>query len=582
MKDKLSRRVGRRTLLLSAGLLLWFAVLILRLVQLQVIEHPKYQKRVLDQKQNETVIIPDRGTIYDRSGVILARSIPATSIALTYREADTPDELYDRLATLSPVLKLDSKDKTIIRTRIKNEASFIYLKRKVDPKIVERIRALQLEGIVYEEEPQRFYPQKTLAAHVLGRVDRDGLGQSGIERSYDTVLGGEPGRRLNLRDARQRNFEFEILERPVPGMDIYLALDETIQYYAMRALEETRKRTGAKWGTAIVSHPVSGEILAMVTVPGYDSNDKNATEATGANNKAIHYSFDPGSTFKIVTATAALESERFRMNETFDCSLGYRQLGAARLWDHKKMGHITFAEMFIHSSNVGVSYLADRLQKDNMYQTIKDFGFGQKTGIDLPAEHKGIFHPPADWTKYTQNYLSVGYEINVTAVQLLQALNIVANRGLLVPLHMVKDIPQAPEFLAGKELPMRRIFPEHIMDRLTALLTLVVSEGTGIKAQVPGYSVAGKTGTAQKRDPVTGSYTSKAHRSSFMGFLPVDNPVLSIIVVVDDPQGVYYGGDVAAPVFREIAEYSLRYLQADSRRKDLQQLLAADFGRKGP
>jgi len=270
------------------------------------------------------------------------------------------------------------------------------------------------------------------------------------------------------------------------------------------------------------------------------------------------------------------------MNEIFDCSLGYRQLGAARIWDHKKLNSLSFSEIFIHSSNVGVTCIADRLGQETMFQIIKDFGFGQKTGIDLPAEYAGIFHSLSDWTKYSHNYLSVGYEIGVTAVQMLQALNIVANRGRLVPLRMVKAIPQAPEALPQAEMSAQRIFPEHIMDRLASLLEQAVFEGTGTQAQVPGYSVAGKTGTAQKRDPVTKSYTNKAHMASFMGFIPAKNPILSIIVVVDDPQVIYYGGDVAAPVFKEIAEYSLRYLQADSRRKDLLPLLSADAGRRQP
>ncbi|NOR15185.1 MAG: hypothetical protein GQ544_05740, partial [Candidatus Aminicenantes bacterium] len=399
---------------------------------------------------------------------------------------------------------------------------------------------------------------------------------------YNTVLGGKQGRRLNFRDARMRNFEFEILERPIPGMDIYLSIDETIQYFALRALEKARKKTNANWGTVIVSHPATGEILAMANVPGFDSNDKNVKAARADNNKAIHHTFDPGSTFKIVTATAALESDLFRMTEIFDCSDGYRMVGRRRITDHKKLDHLKFSEVFIHSSNVGVTLIADRLGQETMFQIIKDFGFGKKTGIDLPAEYAGIFHSHSDWKKYSHNYLSIGYEINVTAVQMLQALNIVANRGRLVPLRMVKDIPQAPEALPRSEMGYGRIFPEHIMDRLASILEQVVFEGTGTQAQVPGYAVAGKTGTAQKLDPVTKTYSHKAHMASFMGFIPTDNPVLSIIVVVDDPQGVYYGGDVAAPVFKEIAEHSLRYLQADSRRKDLLPLLTADTRRQDP
>lgn len=582
MKDKQSKRVRKRTLLLGSGLILWFAVLILRLVQLQVIEHPKYKKRVLNQKQNESVITPERGTIYDRSGTILARSIPSTSIALRPKEGDSQEILFEKVTKLRPVLALDSKDIRRIQSQIKKEASFIWLKRKVKSQTMKRVEELAIPGISYEEEPQRYYPQKSLVSHVLGRVDLDGVGQSGIERSYNTVLGGKQGRRLNFRDARLRNFEFEILEHPVPGKDIYLAIDETIQYYALRALEAARKKTKAKWGTVIVSHPATGEILAMANVPGFDSNDKKVDPTRADNNKAIHHIFDPGSTFKIVTATAALESDLFQMNETFDCSDGYRMLGYRRISDHKKLDHLTFPEIFVHSSNVGVTLIADRLGQESMFQIIKDFGFGQKTGIDLPAEYAGIFHSLSEWKKYSHDYLSVGYEIGVTAVQMLQALNIVANRGRFVPLRMVKDIPQAQDALPQAEMSFRRIFPEHIMDRLASILEQAVFEGTGTQAQVPGYIVAGKTGTAQKIDPVTKTYSRTAHMASFMGFIPADNPVLSIIVVVDDPQGVFYGGDVAAPVFKEIAERSLRYLQADSRRKDLLPLLTADSRRQHP
>jgi len=259
MKDKPSRRVRKRTLFLGSGLLLWFAVLILRLVQLQVIEHTKYKKRVLNQKQNESVITPERGTIYDRSGTILARSIPAISIALRPQAEETQEILFAKVKKLRSVLALDAADIRRIQGQIKKDASFIWVERKVDSKTVEYIKSLSMAGIAYEEEPQRFYPQKTLVSHVLGRVDVDGIGQSGIERSYNSVLGGKQGRRLNFRDARQRNFEFEILENPVSGKDIYLAIDETIQYYALRSLEKARRNTKAKWGTVIVSHPATGD-----------------------------------------------------------------------------------------------------------------------------------------------------------------------------------------------------------------------------------------------------------------------------------------------------------------------------------
>ena len=552
MKSLYQKRIQKRTAILIVFFLIWFGTISFRLIQLQVLSHKRLKTIVSQQNQDKTEILPKRGTIYDRYGNILARSLPCPSVSYTPTENETQEVQYKRIRNLKKILNLTKEKIQTIKSRIDENRPFTWIKRKIDPATANQIKEMDLPGVSFQEESNRFYPQGSLAAYTLGRVDIDEIGQSGIEYRYNSILQGEKGERLNLRDAKRRGYRFETLKNPIPGEDLVLTIDETIQYYAARALKRAMVNSDAKWGTVIVSHPATGEILAMASCPEIDLNHPPKPVTLLDQNPAIHFTFESGSAFKIITASAALESGLVSPNDVFDCSPGTRQIANKTFRDHEKFEKLTFSEIIIHSSNVGTTYVGDKIGEELINTMIRNYGFGAITGIDLPAEENGLLHPMDDWSALSLPSLSIGYEVSVTATQMLQAVNIVANHGVLVPFQIVKNIPKDPS-------GYRRVISENTAKELTKMLGGVVREGTGIQAQINGYQVAGKTGTAQKFDPALGRYTSSAHLAVFVGFVPTDDPVLSMIIVIDQPQGKYYGGDVAAPVFKEIGTLVLRH-----------------------
>lgn len=561
MKYQREKKINNRTFILLSFLFIWLCVVVLRLVELQVINHTESRAKVLDQNHDIEAIFPQRGTIFDRSGTILARSLPRPSIFYYPPKDESLDSHRKKINTLRRILDLSPKNLASIVSRIKEGKSFIWIKRKVKPELAARVKELNLNGIHFDNENKRFYPQGKRAAQLIGRVNIDDQGQSGIEYKYNTILAGEKGKRLILRDAKHREYRFEILKVPEPGKDLILTIDETIQYIAEKELASALRKTQALWGTVILSHPATGEILAMASFPTFDLNNPPTNISRVDRNYAIHHTFDPGSTFKIVTASAALEYNSVRLHEVFDCTPGKIRIPGNTVWDHKKMGVLTFPDVIIHSSNVGTIQIGERIGKDHMHAMIKAYGFGEKTGIDLPAEERGIFRPVENWTDISLYSLSIGYEISTTAIQILQAISTVANKGVVTTPKVVKKILTSSTEQQDTPIRYQRVISEETAQTLSRILQNVVLRGTGTKAQVDGYSVAGKTGTAQKFDPSIGTYSSKKHTASFAGFVPVKNPVLAIVVVIDEPKNEFYGGDVAAPVFKAIASQALRYLR---------------------
>jgi len=575
MKNPRQKKINTRTIILLFFLFLWLGVIVLRLVDLQVINHTKFKAKVLDQNHDVKAVYPQRGTIFDRSGIILARSLPRPSIFYFPPKDESLESHQSKINKLRGILGLSSKNLASIYSRIKNERHFIWIKRKVEPEVAGRVKKLNLSGIHFDDENKRFYPQGKRAAQLLGRVNIDDRGQSGIEYKYNTILAGEEGKRLILRDAKHREYRFEILKNPEPGKDLILTIDETIQYIAEKELADALRKTSALWGTVILSHPATGEILAMASYPTYNLNAPPANISRVERNRAIHHTFDPGSTFKIVTASAAIENKSVRLQDVFDCTPGKIRVPGKTVWDHKKMGILTFPDVIVHSSNVGTIQIGERIGKENMYTMIKAYGFGEKTGIDLPAEEKGIFRSVENWTNISLYSLSIGYEISITAVQMLQAISTVANKGIVTSPRIVKKILTSSGEQQDTPVQLRRVISEETAQTLSQILQNVVLRGTGIKAQVDGYSVAGKTGTAQKFDPALGRYSNEMHTASFVGFVPVEDPVLAIVVVIDEPENEFYGGDVAAPVFREIASQTLRYLQVPKEKAFTKSMLTA-------
>jgi len=564
---------------LALFFLLWAGVISARLFELQVLRHSQLKAEVNGQSRNKRSIIPERGAILDRNGKVLAETLPAPSVCFQPLKDDALDSRLDKLNRLKKILDLSESDYQKIKARIVNNENFTFLKRKTDDETARRAMALNLDGVFLQEENKRFYPLGPLAAHVLGGVDVDNEGQSGIEFRFNSTLGGEKGQILSFRDAYRRDYQFEILKPASAGKDIVLTIDETLQYIAEKELEKAVAANNANWGTVIVSHPASGEILAIANCPSYDPNDFPPSSPEAGRDRAIQDIFEPGSTFKIVTASAALETNLVRLTDYFDCSKGSIQIGRSPVRDHKLMGILSFPDVIIHSSNVGTIQVGLRVGPEALYNMVKAYSFGEKTGIELPGEGEGMLRSLKIWNKVsTLPHIAIGYEIGVTALQMLQAMNVVANRGLMLPARIVKKIAGRPSSAAISQGPPERVISEQTASELTEIFRRVVEEGTGTAAQIPGYDIAGKTGTAQKYDRVARSYSSAKHLASFIGFAPAEKPVISIIVVLDEPKiGEHYGGQVAAPIFREIARRSLFYLHVLPRKLNSGLVVAAQL-----
>ncbi|MCX8159624.1 MAG: penicillin-binding protein 2 [Candidatus Saccharicenans sp.] len=546
------------------AILFWFAVISVRLLELQVLEHKKLKAEVLEQSQDLITVLPTRGTIFDRNGKILARSLPAASVFFSPVKGENLDQQLKSIYRLKSLLDLKDQEVRKIVNSIEKRRRFTWIKRKISLELAETIRNLKLPGIYLLEENRRFYPQGQLAAHVLGGVNVDDFGLAGVEYYYNSLLRGEEGQQLIMKDARKREFFIETIKETRPGQDLYLTIDSTIQYIAEKELQRAVEKHQANWGTIIVSVPQTGEILAMASYPSYDPNNFPPPENVMPN-RAIQHTYEPGSTVKMVTAAAARELAGIDWNTYYDCSQGYLVFGGTIVRDHVRMGVLNFPEVFIQSSNVGTIKIAERIGVENIYRMFRAFRFGEKTGIDLPGEESGILHPLDRWRKSSLR-VAIGYEISATPIQVLRTLNVFATGGYLVqprvrldqvsPLSGITAAALKPQ--AGSQPILR---PETVRQLVDLVLKPVVEKGTGREASLPGYQMAGKTGTAQKYDSELRAYSNSRHVASFAGFVPADQPLVSIVVVIDEPRGMFhYGGQVAAPVFREVARKVLLYL----------------------
>ncbi|MFB0565674.1 MAG: peptidoglycan D,D-transpeptidase FtsI family protein [Candidatus Aminicenantaceae bacterium] len=579
MNNEPQKIFQKRITILAFFFFLWLVGLVLRLIQIQVINHSRLKNEALNQNRNIDIYSPKRGTIYDRNGKILALSLPVDSVFLTPFENENIQSQIEKINKLKKVLNLSSKEVQRIKSRIEKKDPFIWIKRKITPQQSEKVKELRLTGIFLKEENKRFYPQGRLAAHILGGVSIDESGLSGIEFSHDAILGGKKGKRLILRDAKKRKYRFEVLTAPESGKDMILTIDETIQYIAEKELERAVLERGAKWGLVIISEPSNGEIIALANYPSYDPNKFPPSPIERSRNRAIHHNFEPGSTFKIVTASAALETNRVNLSDKFHCRNGVIHLAGRSILDHKKFDLLSFPEVIQYSSNIGAILIGQRVGEASFYKTIRAFGFGKKTGIDLPGEEKGIFREVRNWSKLSLASLSFGQEISVTAIQMLQALNVIANRGLITNPRVVKKIIISSNEARENTTNHRRIISEATASTMANILERVVQKGTGRKAQIKGFRIAGKTGTAQKFDPIIGTYSSRVHTASFVGFAPVGQPAFSMIVVIDEPKIEYFGGDVAAPLFRKIAQQVLLHLRIFPKKEKSKTFLTAKLNR---
>lgn len=562
--------IRKRTLVLSFILAAWAAVVALRLVQIQVFGHARAKSAVVGQNRDKITMEPLRGRILDRNGEILACSLPAVSINIRPVEKETPSEERNKVRSLQGLLGLSEKDVAYILGRLKDDSPFTYVKKKISEEEAARVMALKLPGVEFEPATRRHYPLRSLAAHVLGGLSLTENNKTGVEARYNNVLKGEEGAKVVYKVSGGRDYQTQVIKSPVPGRDLVLTIDATIQYYAEKELARAVAEHKAAWGAVIVMEPSSGEILALASLPSYDVNDFPGPENAWMN-RAVQLSYEPGSTFKIVTAAAARERNRVGFGELFDCSAGFIKVGGLTITDHERVGVLSFSDVLIHSSNVGTVLFAQKLTIAEYYDTIKAFRFGTKTGIDLPAEASGLVRPPAAWNKKNSlPHIAIGYEVAVTPLQILVAMNVYATGGLLVRPHVVVKDEESHPVLDGGALeaaggPVRVISEKTANELVSRVFEPVVEEGTAMAGRLDGFGIAGKTGTAQKYDPALNAYTRK-YTASFVGFVPVERPRLAMIVVLDEPKEGYYGGQVCAPVFRDIARQILRYLRVPPER----------------
>jgi cell division protein FtsI (penicillin-binding protein 3) len=548
-----------------AGLgLFWVALIAGRLYYLQVIRHDHYAKRAGNQQQRVVELDPPRGTIYDARGRELAVSIEVDSVYAI------PSEIPDPAAVARQLSTLVDKDPAKLTKQLGDKSrDFVWVKRKLDPPAAEKIRALHVPGLRFVTESKRYYPMRELAAQVLGFVGTENHGLEGLEKLYDSTVAGKPGRRTVLRDARRGTVmdpELSFTD-PEPGRDLHLSLDATIQHIVERELAQAVNERGARKGMAVFLDPRTGGVLALASYPSFDPNlyDKTPKELlrNRARNRAVTDSYEPGSTFKIVTAAAALESGVVKASDTFDCGMGQITLAGIRIRDHKPFGLLTFAEAIAKSSNVGMIKTALLLGDERLFGMASALGFGSKTGIDLPGEASGILHPLTEWRRFplSKAYISFGQGVSVTPLQLAVAAATVANGGIRLKPYVVASTGGAGQIepLHAAAQPVGRAMSSATAAELTRLLEDVVIAGTAKSAAVAGYRVAGKTGTAQI--PVAGGYDRNRYVPSFVGFAPGNRPQIVGVVAIDAPQGYeYHGGQVAAPVFGAIARQVMLYL----------------------
>jgi len=551
----------RQRLLIFAGILvLWLFVICGRLVYLQIFSYGDFVQRAAHQQQRTIDVAPSRGIIYDRNGHELAMSVEVDSIYAV------PSDIPDQATTASLLGRILQEDPHELLARMKSSHSFAWIARKVDASTSDRIRALNLKGINFQKESKRYYPKRELAAQTLGYVGLDDEGLGGLERSFDSRLRGKPGKMLISMDARRKWFG-RVERQPESGENLVLTIDEKIQYLAERQLEAAMKQTHAVAGTVIVQNPRTGEVLALANYPTFNANAFNKSDAQALKNRAASDVYEPGSTFKVVTLAAALEENLTTPEEVFDCENGSIMINNLRIHDHRPFGSLSVSQILAQSSDVGAIKVALRLGDERFDNYIRAFGFGHQTGIELPGETRGLTKPVNRWSKVSIGAISMGQEIGVSALQLVSMISTIANDGVYTAPRLVAGAldPGGSHGGGVQKVVFHPVEQRRVISTLTAaemkkMLEGVVLFGTGKRAILNGYTSAGKTGTAQKIDPRSGTYSHTNYIASFVGFAPVNNPAISVEVILDSPQGDHEGGDVAAPVFARIAQQTLEYL----------------------
>ena len=549
--------VRARLIVCAAIFGLWTAAIEARLVYLQVVDHTDLMARA-DRQQTRTVVPPaKRGEIFDRNGRLLAYSVDADTIAADPSEIDDAAGVAASLCTVLDGCNADRR--TDMAKKLGRRGAFVYVARQVTPSEARKVKDLGLPGIMLLKESRRYYPKAELAAHVLGYVGLDNVGLGGIESAYDSQIRGKEGKVLIQTDAK-RHALFSRVERPATaGADIELTIDQYLQYIAERELRAGVEANRAAGGTALIMDPRSGEILALANWPTFNPNAFTKADDDARRNRAIQDLYEPGSTFKIVTASAALEHGIITSKTPVDTTPGYITFGSRIIHDTHHYGLLSFTDVIVKSSNVGAIKVGQKLGPQLLGEYVNRFGFGQALAPDFRGETPGIVWSPDRLDPSALASVSMGYQVGVTPLQMTTAVSAVANGGHLVQPHVVRAFIKDTKRLDVPRKVLHEAITAETAATLTTIMEQVVERGTARAAQISGYTVAGKTGTAAKL--VNGRYQKSDYNASFVGFIPSRKPRLTILVVIDSPHGNgYTGGAVSAPVFKRIAEASLTYL----------------------
>jgi cell division protein FtsI (penicillin-binding protein 3) len=548
----LQRRIG----IVAAVLMFWTVAIEARLVQLQVAQHAELTARA-ERQQNRTVTaFAKRGEIHDRNGNLLAFSVDADTIYAVPGEIDSPTQVARALCDAFRDCSVAER-KTLLE-RLSSRKAFVYVRRQVSPDEAQSVASLQLEGVGFMKESRRYYPKRGLASHVLGYVGLDNAGLAGLESTYDKLIKGEPGKMLIRIDARRRPFS-SVEKPPTAGATLELTIDQQLQHIVERELEAGVRENGAAGGSAVMMDPWTGEILAMANWPSFNPNDYRNAREEARRNRAIQDVYEPGSTFKVVTASAALEQHVVSPEQLIDVSGGSIRLGNRVVSDTHDYGVIPFSEVIVKSSNVGAIRVGLRLGAERLNAYVTRFGFGRRSSPDFPAESAGIVWDSAKLTESAVASLSMGYQVSVTPLQMAAAVSSVANGGDLVQPRVVRAvIRDGVRTAVPRKVVHRTIEDKEVLAQLTTIMEAVVEEGTARAARIEGFTIAGKTGTAAQL--VDGRYSTSLWNASFVGFVPSRKPEFTLIVVIDAPRTKgHTGGATAAPVFKRIAEATLRH-----------------------
>jgi len=548
----------KRAIILNTAIIFSFVLVSLRLTDLMIVNHERLSERAKQQHMKAEDIQVRRGIIFDRRGRELALNLELESL---YCDPETLSIDNEDMKKLSSLI---SREPKIILAKIPDEGRFAWIERKLETDTAEKIRRLDIEGIGFVTEAKRVYPKGELASHILGFVGVDNQALEGVELKYDRYLKTTGGKVLIERDASGRTLS-QGVDIEAKGNNVVLTIDEVLQRLVEKELDKAMTHWRAAAASAIMMDPFTGEIMALANRPAYNPNRGGNASASERRNRAITDCYEPGSTFKIVIGVGSLEEKLVNLQTLFDVSRGGIEAGGKTIRDVHvhKYGVLTFKEVIQKSSNVGSIMVGMRLGKERLYKYAKLLGIGEKTGIDLPGEVSGWIHSPERWSGTSIGAIPIGQEVAVTPLQILRAYAAIANGGFLVRPHIVSEIlsPDDRVFVSFKDKEMKRVISAKTAETFREILKSVTEEGgTGTGASVDGNQVAGKTGTAQMINPVTKRYSKEKFVSSFVGFVPADNPRLAMIVVVYEPKGQIYGGVVAAPVFKEIANQALSYL----------------------